>query len=431
MKGAGGHADRFVLAAILLLVAVLAVTCVTPEITMNPASRLATVDALVHRGTFCIDGSRYAYTVDKVVLDGRAYSSKPPMLSVLLAGPYWLCVHAAGWTFETHERACVVVLSVLGAGLPHLLLVWYLYRCLALLGADAGVRAWGVAAAGLGYLGLAYVGGVNNHTPGAAALCAAFYHTVRIRTGQNARERDWWLAGAAAGLAPTLELPAALFSAVFGAALLLHDWRRTLTRFVPAALPFAAAHLWFTQQALGGVLPAYLRRGVHRRAATYWVQPQGIDAIREPKAVYALHALLGHHGLFSMMPVLVLAPVGAWHWWRARKPGGRELAAALAAAAVVIAALVLHTRNYGGTCVGFRWFLFLAPLLFLAAALALDRLRGRGWRVAFALGVTVGALHVADALPRPYGPWFHSRWHAWFARHGLGSVPVEFPSRAP
>src|SRR5829696_9086625 len=63
----------------------------------NDGSRLASVEALVERGTFCIDGTTFlapngapAYdpanpllergTLDKLRIDGRWYSDKPPLV---------------------------------------------------------------------------------------------------------------------------------------------------------------------------------------------------------------------------------------------------------------------------------------------------------------------------------------------------------------
>jgi len=417
--------ERLALLAGLLLNALAAVFYVTPLVTMNTASRLATIDSLVHRGTYRIEDSRYFFTIDKSCFDGRFYSSKPPLLSTVLAGPYWVWNRLTGLSFDKAEPAAVKFISIVGAGIPHLILLLYFYRCLLLWTEDRAGRVLGMLALSFGYLGLAYIGGVNNHTPGAAALCAAFYYTLRIRLGQARGDGDWLLAGATTALVPLLELPGALFSLAFGLALLRQDWRRTLTRFVPAALPVLALHPLLTSLSIGGWLPAYLRGSGHFYPGSYWYAPTGIDNLNESHGVYLFHVLLGHHGLFSMMPVLLLAPLGAW--WRGRllPRGWRDGALVWVPFVLVVVLLVFETNNYGGCCVGFRWLLFVAPLLFLFSVSALARLRGWAWRTVFVLGILVAALHVADALPRPYGPWNHSRWHTWFIAHGWGSVPPE------
>ena len=52
----------------------------------NDGSRFATVRALVENHTFSIDSHD---SIDIVQYNGRFYSSKPPLLSVMAAGIYW------------------------------------------------------------------------------------------------------------------------------------------------------------------------------------------------------------------------------------------------------------------------------------------------------------------------------------------------------
>src|SRR5690606_7312868 len=43
---------------------------------------------------------------------------------------------------------------------------------------------------------------------------------------------------------------------------------------------------------------------------SYWRNRQGIDRGEPSKGVYALHALVGHHGVFSLTPVWLLSFAG-------------------------------------------------------------------------------------------------------------------------
>jgi hypothetical protein len=55
----------------------------------NDASRLATAEALVHHGTWAIDETALGeHTQDRVYLNGHFYSSKFPVLSLLILGIY-------------------------------------------------------------------------------------------------------------------------------------------------------------------------------------------------------------------------------------------------------------------------------------------------------------------------------------------------------
>jgi hypothetical protein len=233
------------------------------------------------------------------------------------------------------------------------------------------------------------------------------------------------MAGLFAGLAPTLELWAAFFCVGIFFYLFSRDARRALLVFIPVSLPFLALHFWLTWVSSGSWLPFYYRKEYYLFENAYWFHPVGIDAVREAKPVYFFHMLLGHHGLLSMTPVLIF---GVTALVRSLRPGQARRAEAWAVAVpwlLLILALGWRTRNYGGVCVGFRWFLFAAPLLFAFAAVWLAGARRPAWRALFACCCLVGLVNVWDSLGPPYGAWKHSRWHEWFMRAGYGSVPEE------
>jgi hypothetical protein len=81
-----------------------------PFLSGNDRSRWLTIRSLVERGSFAIEElvTEPGWdTIDAVVhpgADGRLhlYSSKPPLLPVLLAGPYWLAHRMTGWTLGDH-----------------------------------------------------------------------------------------------------------------------------------------------------------------------------------------------------------------------------------------------------------------------------------------------------------------------------------------
>ena len=62
-----------------------------------------------------------------------------------------------------------------------------------------------------------------------------------------------------------------------------------------------------------------------RQVDSYWKNPQGVDRGEPSRGIYAVHVLVGHHGIFSLTPVWLLSIAGTVVWmWR-----GRERAAAL------------------------------------------------------------------------------------------------------
>ncbi len=403
---------------IALASALLVAYFTTGEAVHNPASRLATMDALVHDHTFAIDRSPFRYTIDKVFVAGHLYSSKPPMLSTAGAGVYWVVNRVAGLSFrdETRPSAVYAVTLVLMLG-AHLLLLAYAYRLLSAWEPRGEVLLPAFAAVALGSLVLGYATSINNHTPAAALALASFTHAWEARRGSASPGRQLALAGALGALAVTMDLAAVFVSVAIGLYVLAHDPRRFLRAFLPAAAPVIALHFALTWAVAGSLLPIYLHKEAYLYPGSYWLEPIGMDLLDEPKGVYLVNMLVGHHGLFAMTPLLVLAAVAigrsAWrrdeHWREAFVAGG-----SLAALVVFYAAT---TRNYGGDCVGFRWFLVVTPLVLVFVADWLRGTHGRAALVSFALFFAVGAAHAADALA---GPWRTSMWQQVLARWGLG-----------
>ncbi len=71
----------------------------------NDASRMASIESLVHRQTWQIDGSPFAHTLDKIKVGDAFYSTKPPLLSFVGAGVYGLLYHGLGWELQTQGCA--------------------------------------------------------------------------------------------------------------------------------------------------------------------------------------------------------------------------------------------------------------------------------------------------------------------------------------
>ncbi len=398
---------RFAVPGVILVAALVVAASTKTRVSGNAGSRMATIEALVHHRTFVIDDSTFAKTVDKVRLDGHFYSSKPPVLSTLAAGFYWL-LHSVGISFASHRRVAVYLVNlVFGLG-PLLFLLVYFVRLLELWLQDEHARILSVIACAFGFVGVGYATTINNHVPAAAALLASFYYAFAAKKGALPAPRAFFLAGLLGGLAPTLDMPALFVSSAIGIYLLVYDWRVTLRYFASAAVLPLTLHFTLTYISTGSFLPIYLRHDLYLYPGSYWLTPRGIDTLNEPKPVYLFHMLVGHHGLFAMTPLFLLA---AWALVQQLRHGAYRAEALVVGVPllVLIVFYTLTTSNYGGLCVGFRWLIIVMPLLFLFVARWLEKTRGRGLALLFWLCLAVSAANAIDALDRP---WKTSRWHA-------------------
>lgn len=373
----------------------------------NPMSRFATMDALVHDHAWIINRSQFVDTVDKVKIGTRYYSSKPPMLSTAGAVIYKVLHELTGMSFREDAAPAVKVMNLLLGGLSHVALLVYAYLFISRLGVSAPVALWSYACFAFGQLGLAYATTVNNHTAAEAAGFAAFCHAAGLRRGLLVKPWHWLAAGFAAGLAPTLDLGMLFVSVAIGLYLLSWDWRKTLTRFVPASLPPMAAHFALTFMSSGGLRPIYLRRELYQYPGSYWNAPTGIDALDEPRLTYLYNLLIGHHGLLSMTPVIVFA---LWALFRAifKDPTYRAEAFTVGAAlCTLVIFYTFTTKNYGGVCVGFRWFLPITGLVLAFVPVWLSNNRSRLAQLVFALCFGIAQFHVFAGLT---DPWERSEW---------------------
>ncbi len=144
---------------------------------------------------------------------------------------------------------------------------------------------------------------------------------------------------------------------------------------------------------------------------TYWQdsKKKGVDRGEADAGVYAFHVLIGHHGIFSLTPVWLLAVWGAFLWCTRFRPALRW--AALSAAAMTVICLAFYLtrplidRNYGGVSCGMRWTLWLIPFWLFCLLPAADVLSKSRWGRGLALAAF--AVGVFSAVYNATNPWSH------------------------
>jgi hypothetical protein len=378
----------------------------------NTGSRYATIESLVDHGTYYIDKSQYRHTPDKFKVGKNLVSSKPPALPTYGAAVYWVYQKITGRTIVSHEGEVVWIVSLMTGWLAHVILLIYLYRfCQLLLKRHLAIILT-VAAGGFACLSAAYATAINNHSIAAALALVGFYYAFRIRNNHGAHWRHWMFCGLVLGLLPSIDLPSLTLSAAVGVYLLTYDWKRTLFIYVPCLFPGLVAQLGLSYFTTGSFKPAYGNSELKNFAGNYFRQVKsGIDALNEPKHIYAFNALIGHHGLFSMTPLFLFSVWEMGRRLRRRATHLPELLVVLTMSLVITAFYIWRTRNYGGWCVGMRWYVPFMPLLLLYFGLWLDRVNLKRTTAALVLSAfLVSAFHVQDGLSSPFQ---FSVWHNW------------------
>ena len=166
--------------------------------------------------------------------------------------------------------------------------------------------------------------------------------------------------------------------------------------------------------------PWYEYEGSHWKPNPPEYPKTGIDwaKLRESRAQYAMHVLVGHHGLFTLTPIWLLA-VGAMlagccrigMLWR--QAVFREVSdfpwfvqpLGLALTVVVVSFYVFNSDNYGGFTNGLRWLMWLTPIWLMCLIPAADRLATS--RAGRSLSGILLAISVFSMSYQLWSPWRH------------------------
>ncbi len=352
-----------------------------PLLSANDRSRWCTVWSLVERGTYRIDEIdrvKKWSTIDKVRHEGHFYSSKPPLLPTLIAGLYWLVKQTTGLTLLKNTAAVTRIILVLVNGLPMLVALLLLVRLAERYVTNDWGRLYFVTAASFGTMLTPFLVTLNNHTVAATSLVFALYAAVRILVEGERRALYFAHAGFWSAFVCCNELPAAVFGVAMFVLLFRASRRQTLLWFVPAALVPLLGFFYTNYLATGGWKPFYMYYGTEKYLypGSYWAHPKGIDKGGDSPPVYFFHCTFGHHGIFSLTPVFLLALAV---WFQPKHTQGWPLRTFVwlgaAMTAWVLGFYLTRTANYnyGGNTSGLRWSFWVIPLLLVSTMPALNR----------------------------------------------------------
>jgi hypothetical protein len=434
------------------------------QLEANDISRWCTVWSLLERGSYVIDDCPWqSKTQDKVLRPGpfqrrspgqppveHYYSSKPPLLPTLIAGilypfriatgvpldrtviqerlPRWVQKDVEGtpgkteavletpkeparWpVFVFYLKPVVVLFNVV----PLWAFLVLYARLLDRYAANDWAWFFSLFAAAFGSLLIAFESTLNNHTVAAASAFFAIYPFLRL--WDDEKTSGWYFAAAGffAAFCACNELPAASFGVLLFLTMLTRFPRRTLLYFAPAAAVPCLAFLATQYLAFGQFRPVYEEFGTksYTYQGSYWNTPLEMDWFNlhpEPKGVYLFHMTFGHHGIFSLSPILLFSLFGAL-----KLAAGRGRPRVLGGLTLVLTAAMLafytwnpKARNYGGSTQGLRWLFWLIPFWLALLPSGVEAGQDRRWvRWLSLAALAVSVFSVGYALRSPWShPW--------------------------
>lgn len=256
---------------------------------------------------------------------------------------------------------------------------------------------------------------LNNHSVAAVSAFFAIYALVRIFADGERSLRYFAVAGFFAAFSATCEIPAALFGALLFFTLLVKLPKQTLLAFVPAAVLPIGAFLVTELLAFGQFTPVYEEFGTqsYKYALSYWSTPLEFDyfnEVPEPRGVYLFHMTLGHHGLWSLTPMLIPATLGLLLllFDRIRRLRAVSwLTLLLTAGMLAFYTWNPKARNYGGSTQGLRWLFWLFPFWLYVLPRGVEQGENRTWWRWFLLAcLMLSVMSVGYGLRFPWShPW--------------------------
>jgi hypothetical protein len=364
------------------LVVVALLTKTDPQ-SAHEYSRLGTVESIVDRGTYQLDGSTFIETVDKIYRDGHFYSHQLPLLATVETPVYWV-LSLPGTRFNNRGRFVMTyAFSLLTNGLALALTMILFARLLALAGALPPYRDWLAALLILGTWLLPYGLVSNNHGISGLLLMLLAYLLLLI-AWQGVTDRRAIAIGAVLGLLVTIELlpivsfvPLALIYVGAQGGVRV----RTMSIVAIGAILPLVAHAVINIRITGDVIPAGFHHELFNYPGTFFdgsslsggLKHGGVGEV----AAYAWASLFGGKGFFTFAPVLLLAAIAGvarWRWWSRARGVHLVLGGGIL---LSLAASLLTTNNYGGEAVGFRHAAYLSPaFLVLLTPWIVDATRG-------------------------------------------------------
>jgi hypothetical protein len=401
-----------------------------PFLSANDRSRWCTVRALVEP-EMQIPGAPYA--IDKVVdrksspgwdtidvvrhvgPDGsdHFYSSKPPLLSTIMAAEYWVIYRTTGQSLGKHPYEIGRFMMITINGTCLLLLFFSTARLIERLGTTDWGRILVMACCVFGTFLTTFAVTVTNHLPAAACTAVLLDALVRIWFDGDRRAWTFVAAGFFSAMLAANEVPAGLLAAAASLLIFCVAPRKTLIAYLPPALLVTVAFFATNWIAVQSWKPVQMHRSPgdnwYDYEGSYWRNRQGIDQRETSDAVYSLNVLVGHHGVFSLTPVWLLSLLGCGLWLFG---GERRLKLlVLIALGVTLACLAFYVwypgvdHNYGGKASAFRWVFWMAPLWLALMLPAADLLGRRRWSRGVALALL--AFSALSAAYPTWNPWTH------------------------
>jgi len=331
----------------------------------NVATRLNTIDSLVRKGTFEWVDAPF-FTFDRIKVDGRLHSDKPPVFQFFGAIVYAPLYAAFRWDMSFNTANIIYCLVIVLVAVPSSFMMYFFYKALRLVKVEKYALYLILIFAAFGTIFFSYSTHINNHTVGGALLFIGFYFLLKEKYGAGTPAANASLCGLFSGLSATIDIPTGgIFTVLFLFYFVLTGKGGRMKSFLwfaaGAAGPFLL-HCILQYRITGGILPAQAYK-------KYYIFEGAYDFSLEEETnlwKYPFNYLFFKVGLFSYSPALLFSVAGIV--CSLRKRSNEFFKEALLVAIGVTSVLIFYFffdtwKNYCGVCYGPRYFIPFMPLM--------------------------------------------------------------------
>jgi hypothetical protein len=326
-------------------------------------SRIMTVRSIVEHRTLDINTVPDYFSIDKICRDSECYSTKPPLLTIIGAGFYFIYYNLLNLKFYSLTYYLLTFSTI---GIFFSLILFFFYRTMGWFKIDTAKKLLFTLSLGFGTLLFTYSVNFSNHILSALLTFLSFITILKIELGETSKKYIALVGFLTSLIFINEVLQGLIISITFFIYLLLKDsTRKYFYLYILASLPAIIFYIFYNLQITGNVFPAYLNEKLYHYPGGYWMNPNGIDALSHSKPVYFFNLIFGTHGILVYSPILFFGAWGLIKTIKDKRSVLRNPAILVATTCLLILiTLTFLTNNYGGSSYGFRWFILCYPMLF-------------------------------------------------------------------
>jgi hypothetical protein len=363
----------------------------------NDASRFAQIESLVDFKKANINDSRYSWTVDRVTINGKDYSNKPPFLSIAGAGIYYLLQFFLGISFAKNASQTVYLLTLLmTGGLTSALAVLFYKSLQTYRNITISHKVVLTIALVCGTILTSFATTFNNHVIAAAFLFAAF---------QNARAGCGLRAGLFVSLTLCIDIvPGIVFIPFLSLMVLKNTGKRDFLKYCLAVLAGIIIFISANFMVVTSPLPPKMVPGAEEHCTNFNYDNRGVNLNVPFQFVpqdwfFPIRCILGWHGFLSVSPVLIFGLFGLLIAIKKGHVVSRfDCILTGTAMAILTAGHVLFINSLGGWSYGYRYLIPIIPILLFFAPEVFSSIGTRLFKFVLVISVIL-------ALIGAYNPW--------------------------